>query len=322
MEIKDKGISLVVGVSKRVPDIAISLGFHFSGIASCCLNKLLCNCSEHEELMKGSHEAALAYAIFETVRDKLVSSPLEVSKSRVSNVTCKTIENMLTISWNCQGTGSSLRKTSGLVLSCLMPHKLFTKYSENMKFLQGKSGNKEEFIYCAKKAIEGIKKGIQISAVGKINTDEKKLKEILSVIVKKFPEFEKLDDGVMPKIDANKNEEVSDVEFPLLKCSGLTAIYVADYIRSNSGGMGVDVVNDGVIVYNTSWSSKKKQLVEMRRIKDYVDRKYKKLGSEFSNLFAYFAITQKYANAAVVAKIIKSKIAIDKIPTEIKDALK
>jgi hypothetical protein len=320
MELKEKNISLVVGITKRVPDLAVSLSFSFPGIAECCFNSLVCNCVKEGELMKGAHEAALAYALFEAARDKLVSSPLEVSKSRVSNIACKTIDGEFTISWNCQGTGSSLRKSCGLVVSCLAPHKLFSKYSENIRFLGRKPGNKDDFIFCVKKASEGIKKHIQISAVGKVSTDEKKLKDILGVIVKKLPGSDNLGSGKAPTItprEPNKNER----EDPLIKCSGVVAICVADYIRSNSGGMSVDVANHGVTVYNTQWESKKKQLVETRRIKDYVDKKYTRLGAEFSNLLAYFAITQKYANAFTVAKIIKSKQSVDKLASEIKDVL-
>lgn len=322
MEVRNKNLSLVVGVSKRVPDIAVNITFSFPGVAECCLKGLLCNCAEGErELKNGSHNAALAYALFEAIRDKLVSSPLELSKSRVSNISCKTIGNSLSISWNCQGTGSSLRKTCGLAISCLYPHKLFSKYSENIKFLSGKGGNKDEFAYCVKRMAEGIKKGVQLTAVGKINTDDKKLKDILEVIAKKMPSQENIGSGKAPTFEKEKEKEEKE-EYPHIKCSGITAAIVADYIRSNSGGMGVEVVNDGVIVYNMSWKSKQKQLSDSRRINDYIQKKYERLGAEFANLYAYFVLTQGYANGDTAAKIIKTKQSPAKLAGLIKDALK
>ncbi len=322
MEVKGKGISLVVGISKKVPDIAVAMSFPFSGISDSCLKKLLCNCSgEKHSIKKGGHEAAMAYAIFEAVRDKLVSSPLELSKSRVSNISCRVINHNFTISWNCQGTGSSLRKTCGLVLGCLHPHKFFSKYSENIKFLCGKGGSKDEFAYCVKKVNEGIFKQIQLVAVGKISIDAKKLQDIFAVISNKLPKAVSAGHGSAPQYPADSNES-KDVEYPLIKCSGIAAAATADYIRGNSGGMGVSVANDGITVYNLSWDSKRRQLADSRRIGDHIAKKYEKLGTELPCVFAYFVLTQGFANSMTAANIIKSKQSASKLKELIKGALK
>jgi hypothetical protein len=318
MEVRNKNLSICVGVSKRVPDIAVSITIPASGISDQCLKELICNCAGDKELREGSEMAALVYAIFEQIRDKLVGSALELSKSRVSNVSCSAIHNNFVIRWNCQGTGSSLRKTCGLAASCMNPAKLFSKYSENIKFLSGKTGSREHFNYCAKKIAESIKKGVTIAAVGKINLDKDKLGEILKVVGSKFPDIEVPKEIETPP----KHEGHVQVHYPLVKASGFAAACVADYIRSNSAGMGVQVVNSGVVVYNQSWETKHKQLREDRRIKDYVLKKYERLGAEFPALFAYFATTQGYADGETVAKIIKSKPKPAELVALIKAALK
>jgi len=321
METRVKNVTLLLGITKRVPDIAVSMSFSYPGIADCCIKQLLCNCSsKSSQLKKGSHEAALSYAIYEVIRDKFVSSPLELSKTRVSNITCKSIDNHFTISWNCQGTGSSLRKTCGLALSCLYPHKLFSKYSENIRFLSGKNGNKEEFAYCVKKMNEGINKYIQISAVGKISMDATKLKEILSAAVDKMSKTENIGSGSSPEYSNNDSQH--EEEYPIIKCSGIAAAATADYIRTNSGGMGVDVCNHGITIYNTAWNAKKKQLSDSRRIGDYIQKKYERLGAEFPNLFAYFVSTQSYGNSLTISKIIKNKQPASKMKELIKDTIK
>jgi hypothetical protein len=101
----------------------------------------------------------------------------------------------------------------------------------------------------------------------------------------------------------------------------VAAAAVADYVRTNSGGMGVDVTNHGVVVYNHSWKSKQKQLSENRRIKDYVGKKYERLGGDFANVYAYFILTQGYANGDTAAKVIKSKQQAGKLTDLIKGAL-
>ncbi len=321
MEVHDKNITLTVGVYKKSSDITVNMTIAFPGVAECCLKGLMYNCADGGKgAMKGSAEAALAFALFEAVRDKLVSSPLEMTKSRVSNIACHAIGGTISIGWNCQGTGSILRKTCGLAVGCLHPHKLFSKYSENYKFLSGKSGNKDEFAYCVKKMAEGIKNGVQLVAVGKINTDNSKLKDIMGVIAGKLPAAESLGAGTAPSYPEDKSED--DVKkYPVIKCSGVAAAAVAEYVRANSGGMGVEVTNVGVVVYNHSWNSKQKQLAENRRIKDFVEKKYVKVGTEFSNVFAYFILTQRDANANTAAKVIKGKQTPDKLAELIKGAL-
>lgn len=315
MEAHTKTISLVVGVTKRTADIAVNLSIPYNGVAACCLKKLMGNCSGHNEMMPGSEHSALAFALFEQIRDKLTGSALEVLKSRVSNIKCHAIGNHIVITWNCQGTGSSLRKTCGLALSCLNVSKLFSKYSENIKFLSGKAGKREDFDYCVKALGENIKKHVYISAVGKITITKEKLDDIIAVLEKKVPSID-----VPSNVQAPAKHEHKDAGFPEVVCSGIAAAAAADYIRSNSGGMGVQVTNTGVTIFNNSWESKHKQLKDPKRIKDYVQKKYEKLGSEFPVLFSYFATTQGYAHAETIKKILRTDVSV--ISDMIKTALK
>lgn len=321
MEAHHKNFSVIIGVTKKVADIAVAASVPIAGVSDSCLKKLKCNCVDIQEIIKGSQEAAVCFALFETVRDKLSSSPLEVSKTRVSNISCNYIDGYFTIRWNCQGTVSNARKTIGLFLTVLHPEKLNTKYNDNIKLLSGKSGDKDEFIYCANKLIDGIKKHVQVSICGKINVDKDKLAAMMDVLQKKIPKHESIGKGTVPSHEGESKEE-SKVEFSFIASSGIASACLADYIRSNSGGMGVDVVNKGVIIYNKSWPSKQKQLVDTRRIKDHVDKRYKRLDVDFANVFAYFITTQDYANSHTIQKVIKSKLSSDGLAAIIKDHLK
>lgn len=318
MEASAKNLTVVVGTTKRVADIAVSLEIQFPGVSEKCLQALLSNCQCGHE--KGSEEAALAYALFEVIRDKLISSPFEISKTRVSGVKCLAIGQTLTISWNCQGTGSTMRKTCSLAVSCLNPIKLFSKYSENVKFLTNKGGKKEEFNFCVRKMVEGIKKRVLITTVGKINLDASKLKDIVTHISSKIPASETpgANESVAPTTPQKEEKETA---FPIVKSAGIGMAAVADYIRTNSGGMGVSVSGHGVVVYNHSWVTKSKQLSDKRRITDFVEKKYSKLGDEFPNLFAYFSIVQNYATAETALKMIKSKTKPNEVLSAINTAL-
>lgn len=324
MQFKTKNIVVNVSQTKKTSDIIISMSIPFPGVASCCLNNLKANCSPGG-LMKGSEESAISYALFETIRDKLMGSGLEVFKTKVSNITCSYVSGHLTITWNTQGTGSALRKTCGIALAATTPHKFFSKYSENMRFLSGKNGNKETFNFALKKLAEGIKKSVVITAIGKINITSDKLKEVCSVLQNKFPDVEipSAKEISAPETRSVVVDEKKPV-YPVIKASGIELPIVADYVRNNSNGFSVSIVDGGVRVYNVSWPSKQAQLKENKRIKDYIEKKYEKLQDrdELPALFAYLALSQGYADANIASKIISSKLKPAQMVDILKSALK
>ena len=179
MESKLKNLTLVVGMCKKVPDIAVLMGLHYDCSKINLINLKTNNPSD--ELLNGAESSALGYALFEAIRDKFIGSPLELARSRVSRVDCDSINGKFLISWNTQGSVSMLRKTIGLALSCLDPAKLYAKYAENMKLLGGKN-DRDVFNYLANEMIDAIKKGIKVDVVGKINVDAAKLKDLLAKV--------------------------------------------------------------------------------------------------------------------------------------------
>jgi hypothetical protein len=302
MEVKNKQLSICAGVCKKVADIAVCLCIPYSG-CWCCLQKMKHNNPCDESMHKGSEHSALAFAMFECIRDRFIGSPLETMKSRVSQVKCNLQNNQLVISWNTQGSMSSLRKTIGLALMCMAPHKLYSKYAENMKLIGGKA-NRGEFSTCANEMISGIKKEICVSVIGKININTAKLKGIADAVMRKLPKLE--------LISAKNTEKIPSREscvtlYPVVKTSGIAAIAIADYIRNKSGGMAVAVDSNKVIVYNKLWETKRKALKSNAKIKDYVEKKYVKLGDHFYLIFAYSAITQCLAECHTIYKLIKTK---------------
>lgn len=317
MEVKSKNIELHVLPCKKLPDIAVMMGIPYS-CDKHCLTKLQNNI-KCDELHEGAESAAMGFALFEFIRDKFVGSPLELSKSRVSRVSCNALNGKFLVSWNTQGTGSILRKTMGLALSTLNPVKLFSKYAENMKML-GCKVDRKVFNSCASDMVKAIKKSVKFVAVGKINTDRSKLSDIVSKAA-----------GKMPKIDIPAAKDISKpvkrapfkTEYPTIKVSGIAAVAVADYVRGQSGGMGVDVYTDMIVVSNDSWNSKKKALKSADRVKKYVQQKYEKLAKNkiFHCMLAYLAITQDFADCCTVAKIIKSKPSPASMIEDIKKAL-
>lgn len=327
MKVSSKSITLSVFPTKKVADIIVSVSIPVAQLADCCFRKLSACCPGPTARMQGTEASAIGFALFETVRDKLSGSALEVFKTKVSNIQCSTIESHLVITWNTQGTGTSLRKTVGLMLSCLNINKLFSKYVENMKFVTGKGSKREEFNFVAKTFITAIHKSVKIVVVGKINTDMAKLKDIIDVLSTKIPKMDmpSAKECIAPVYP--KTESYPDMEsmiYPVVKCSGIDIPIVADYIRNTSGGFSVGVCDEGVTIYNTSWQTKLNTLKESRRIKDYVDRKYVKLEDkeELPELFAYSALAAGTTTPNIVESMFSPKLKTSFISEHLIKALK
>jgi hypothetical protein len=300
MEVSQKNVKMIVGASKKLPDIAVIIGVFFKSNQH-CLDALRCN-TTFSETYTGAESACLAYALFELIREKLMGNPLEISKTRVSSVRCNALNGKTIISWNTQGSFSMLRKTVGVAFACLTPHKLYTRYAENCRFL-GCSPDKKVFNKLANEMGAAITKGITVAACGKIKIVAPKLKELLSSVCAKLPKQESVSDTSSPP----KHEEYKSL-WPVVKVSGIDAILLADYIAAKSGGMAVHVCDDGVTIYNKTWVTKAKSIGKANRINDYSNQKYVKLKDEFALVLAYLAITRNLTDCCTATKIIKSNI--------------
>jgi hypothetical protein len=298
---KLKNIELTIGQCKKLPDIAVILGIHFD-VCHAALFKLDESFSfdnmKGNKVYTGSEKAALSYALYLAVRDKMVGSPLEIARSRVSRIEFDAQEGKFMLSWNTQGSVSMLRKTIGLALSVMNPHKLYSKYAVNCKNL-GCSADRDVFNHVANEMVADIKKGIKIAVVGRIKVDSAKIKELLQKVEKK-----------LPKLSTEKGTKPSQHDkfvhsFPVIKASGITSAAVEDYIRSQS--MGTASIGNEIIVYNKSFTTKRAALKKVDRIKTYVRQKYEKLGPDFPCIFTYLCITQKYCTCCSATDIIKTK---------------
>jgi hypothetical protein len=312
IEVKSKSLNLNVGVIKKVADVIVSITIPFKGIASCCLARLKANCGNPSSPMNGTEEAALAFALFETVRDKLGGSGLETLSTKSTNISCNSIGGNLCITWHTQGTLTAVRKSTGLALHCMNPTKLYSKYSENVRFLTGKAGNREEFNFVAKKLSKEIK-NITITVVGKINVTEEKLKDAIKTLESKLPDIDLPSEKETSAPEKRKSD--NDMDYPHIKCHGLAAAVISDYIRNTSNGMNVAITENGVTIYNTGWSSKHKQLSDKKRIHDYVEKKYLKIEKrgELSALFAYFSLSEGYIDSIIAKSILSNKLKTSRI---------
>jgi hypothetical protein len=313
---KFKNIELTISPCKKVPDIAIVFGIHFD-VCHASLFKLHESFSygnmKGDKVYTGSEKAALAYALYTTVRDKMVGSPLELSRSRVSRIEFDAQDGKFMLSWNTQGSVSMLRKTIGIAMSSMNPHKLYSRYSINCKNL-GCSADRYIFNNIANEMAGIIAKGIKIAAVGKIKIDSAKVKDLLEKVQKKLPKLSNEKNSTKPP-----THEKFVHDFPTVKVSGIASAVVEDYIRSQ--GMGTASIGSEIIVYNKSFETKKNAFKTTDRIKTYVKQKYEKLGTDFPCVFTYLCITQLYCTCCSATQLLTTKPSAGSMVSLIQKAL-
>lgn len=284
---KVKNISLDVLVLPKVHNLSVSVSIPF-GCSPEYLALLMTNnpCESTKEcqqpMYKGLEESAIAFALFKLVQEKLCGSPLEVARTKVDHVCCNVHGDMFVISFNTQSTGSALRKTIGVVLKCLAPNTLFSRYSHFVKLLGGKA-SRPEFNYVANQMITGLTKNIHFVVVGKIKADAD-FKTILEVASKKYVSSTKSNAGES-KIAEKRSEHKTD--WPILNCTnGSNSIVINDYISHS--GFGTRLCGNKITIFSNQWASKRDMLKKKDRINGYISTKYDKL--ESPNLFlAYVA---------------------------------
>lgn len=285
--VKVKNISLDVIVLPKVHNLSVSVSIPFwcsPEYLALLMTNNPCESTKEcpQQLHKGIEESALAFALFKLVQEKLCGSPLEVARSKVDKVSCNIHNDTFVIATNTQGTGSALRKVIGLMLKCLAPNALFSRYSHFVKLLGGKAG-RPEFNYVANQMITGLAKQIHFVVVGKIKVDAD-FKGLLEVAAKKYVISSKSSAGES-KMPEKRGEYKTN--WPILNCSnGSAAIVLNDYISHQ--GFGTRLCGSKIIIFSNQWASKRDLLKKKDRITGYISTKYDKLDAP--NLFlAYVA---------------------------------
>lgn len=295
---KNKQIQLDVVVLSKAQNLSVSLTIPFwasgDALASLCSTGS-CEINQH----KGTIEAALAFALYTTIKEKMIGSPLEAARSKTDHVSCAVHNNNFVISWNTQGTGSALKKTIGVALKCLQPNSLFSKYSYGMKLL-GCKIDRKVFNDVANKMIDSLNKHIHFVAIGKIKAD---IKDILHKVSTKYVASKKTTASKCAPPDKYPDNLQ---KYPQINCvDGAAAICVADYIRHQ--GFPVRICDKKITIYSNQWDSKRKVLSDKNRITAYVNTKYNKL-DELSGLYlAYISNSEALGSGHSIIKLTQIK---------------
>jgi hypothetical protein len=299
-DMETKNVSLNVVDARKAPGVAVVMTIKYS----CGSIAHLRSNSPPDALYAGAESAALAFSIFECIRDALVGTPVALAQSKVSSVCCSSSDKTFSVCWHTKGTVSAVRATVAKVVKCLAPWKQYTRYSDNIRFMQGMP-DRAVFNRVAADFSDALDK-IQIDVVGKMRYTTDHLKAIATAAHQKLPKQEKMKPASAPLA-----HPAEDIGFPFVEVKGLSATLTAEYIRSTSGGMGVAQWPTRLYVLNKGWEAKRRQLADKKRITAYVEQKYAKLKDDMGPTVAFLVATKcghgdiKSAAKATKADIIK-----------------
>lgn len=234
-----------------------------------------CMCAE---LAYASENTCIAYSIYESIREKLLGSPLEQLKSKVSAMACNYQNGEFIITFSCSNNLTSVQKNLILSISKITPHKYYRKYSHNIKLLNGKP-SKKEFIYSSNLLVG---KTINVFILGKFNITPDKFSNIIEKTSAKYVDVKSHPGGVSPH---SLNKSQGHTSYPTNIADGYKAVFVRDFITGETG-FTVVIHSGVVIVYNKEWEGLSKK-VTPSAVDKYVVKKYAKLGAGFIPMVLY-----------------------------------
>lgn len=312
MEKTNGNIKLFMVNNKLLPNTSVAIGFK----CQCnwfVLQKLIlgqpCSCID---LAYASENTCVAFSIYETIKEKLMGSPLEQSLSKVSSMLCNYQNDEFVITFNCQNNISTVKKNLISVISKITPSKYYSKYSNNIKLLNG-NPFKSEFIY----SVNQLKNmTLNIFIIGKLNVSDEKMSDIAKKLNEKFIPIIEMGAGEKP---ASLNKQIGQTLYPTTISDGYNAVFVRDFIRSETGFS--TVVNSGsVIIYNKKWNIASKRIDESH-IKKYVDTKYGKLKDKFIHMSLYMIASECSLDILNMIRLYKDNPLTSSIVNSIKKCM-
>ena len=325
IEGKKGSLALFIERTQLVGDVAVCLSFKVK-LSSCCLNKLkgscACNC-----FPDGSEESCVCYALFLVVKNALCGSPLATKNSKVGDVSCGVNNGAFFISWKVKGTGSAVRKSLGIALRNLAPGKLYSVYAHCVKEAGGKP-SKDSFAYAADQVIKSINSNVHCGVVGNIRLvkkDPATKKDVAAIDIDAMIDI--LSAKINPGSVAGSKKEPAGhkgcdhANRTEVAISGWQSFVLKSYLDAKVRGLHPAICDRFLLiaVKPAVWETISKKA--KKYVKDYVDQKYSKVGSELPALLGYMMLASTSVSCIDVHSMIKSGVTPAQVVSAISSGL-
>jgi hypothetical protein len=324
LEEKKDNLTLFVHSAKSGSGVACGVSFKVK-LDSCALNKLDNPSGCSDCFAQYTEEACVCFALYQLAKNKLCGDAASTKKSKVGNVLCSYHNGAFLISWNVKSTAAAIRISFIIVLSCLLPSKVYPIYAMLIKSLGGKP-DKETYAYAASSIADSINSSVMCGVVGAIKTVKKVDDKMVKLDIKPMLlQLHKKLNAEAPKGSKAKPSEhtaCNHTNVITVKASGWPAVVTQEYISIRVPGINPRVCGDGITIYmpESQWETAKKKLKAF--IKTYVDAKYSKIeAGEVSATVAYNALSSASLSTYDVLKLLKENITTSQVSTSINSIL-
>jgi len=289
--------------------MAVSIGFPVKQANWFAYKKLECGrpCG-CPTLACGSEATAMAFSVFDNVKEKLIGTPMLQISSGVSSVRCNYRNGEFSIHLVCPANYTALKKALILTVKAIVPHRLYAKYTANIVLLNAKP-MRSEYIHVSNELVENMMLNIVIA--GKLNIDQAKISDMTQAISKKLNLSTVSGVATVPSsLSATRSRS----NYQIVEAKSYSAMLASDFISATSD-INSTICNNDVIIY----SEKKLPPPSMKMIDKYI-LQYVKMGKSIKPILIYTASTIHRLDTYSLLDMLRSNITpvhVKKILTDI-----
>lgn len=319
MDHKSGDIHFSASPTKLAKSAAVMVGFEFGSGCYFTLKGLECgNCA----CSKAPYSSALMYAVFRAVQARITQTYADELNSQITNLECNYQNGEFSISAQCPGTVSGIRKAISGILKNLKPAAIYPAYKDAVKQLSESCEEKlttdrKIFNHLSNEMCKNINKGLNVLISGRANMTKEKFGLLAEACAKKLS-------VIAPKLEKDElhdpKEKVESMGSCLAKCKGFDAIMVLRYLQSKMPGVNLYLV-DNCIFGSAKYESMVKKLNNSDAITRHVGSKYVKFKEDLTAALVYLATVHHLVDIGTLRKFSKEKTTGASIVASIKACL-
>ena len=198
-------------------------------------------------------QSIVAYAAYESARDKLCGSTVNAIKNRVVDTSCGAQSGEFLISVTCAPSLASARKCAGVVFDNLRWGSLYSRYAQWCKAF-GVIADKAAFSHAAEAANRATQGSIEIVITGKVDTDEEATARTSELLLRKVKDMPPKEGGRARRVELGHmdlpegREEFLASNFRQRPAPGLSGVVVQNFVDINTRGSPSHLVSGTLFV--------------------------------------------------------------------------
>lgn len=319
MDHKSGNIHFSASPTKLAKSAAVMVGFKFDSGCYFTLKGLECgNCA----CSKAPYSSALMHAVFRAVQGRITQTYADELTSQITNLECNFQNGEFSISAQCPGTVSGIRKAIAGILKNLKPAAIYPAYKDAIKQLSESCEEKLTvdrtiFNHLATEMCKSINKNLNVLISGRANMTREKFVLVAEACAKKLSvEVPKLgkDELQDPK------EKIESMGSCLAKCKGFDSVMVLRYLQSKMPGVNLYLV-DNCVYGSAKYEPLVKKLNSSDVITRHVGSKYVKFKEDLTAALVYLAVVHHLVDVDTLRKFSKEKTTGASIVASIKACL-